>query len=1049
MQSIIPKTVGGIGDSRLYFDIIRKKCGEMLTTFLIDLSNCCTGKSFAGERKGGGNMEKRNRKAGSRYSLRDRILAQIMIVLITVTMLPYESLVVHAASTTTVKSIGSIQTEYEVDNGTSKDDIGLPSSLSVTIETVTSAEGATEETAPTVSEETVDKAVSWHGDYDGSTAGTYALTASFDDSSLSYSNMPTVHVTVKEAETEPEPTTPEVNKTEDEDGDDDEDPDQGKSEQNTADEVTEEASKPVAEDDAKEEVVKKDAKAALRNTNGEYSDEFEDFIHDDDAHVVVKDKDGHVKENHFAEPGDTVEVNYTFKELGTTGALQMWIADSFTVVPINLHTMTLDLPEEIDWSRVSPVNYPLSFRDPVSQQTFTMNATASINGNTVEFNWNADPSDDSQYGDIYKLMRLSEMGDMTISLSIYGTITEDTDKIELPGGLVIPVDNTSKIRVGKYFTPAAVESIVKNDDDLKEDTKFSVDLMVATVDPDGDYVRDANNHIVYHSDTVTFTYKNILEGNGLYEIAGVKGGTDVTYTVKETAVPSVSGYDFLNVNGTSTTLPAEHSITVDNGDVKEVSFTNNYEKRVGKIVVKKLIDGDLTADKLNPGQRAGMKFNVTKEGSSSSIASFSFDQFTHNSDGTYTYTISNLDEGNYVVTETIAAANEVPGFTRTTTYAVETGHGSADSDKAKPIVSNHHDTLVTVTNSYTQKYGDLKISKTLDKTEAPGLTDALTDGITFTVTAGGQNVDFVKTSSGAYHYVKKVVDGGTTKYVSTVDGVEYAESAVIHSVTYGDIKSSGEFTILGLPCGVEYTVTESNMKFGDHGFVRTTKVSVNGGNATSGESGKTTAVEDATHSIAFSNTYSMGVKLTIKKSIDQSGDLKSLTTAQKKAMKFSLYKKLGDTPDPLTDTLIGTKSYNDLNSSTGYTWSGLDFGDYYVVESGQEIANYNCTTTATITEYTLKPDGTAEEHTSTSTGLTAEATVGEASYNKPSVIAFKNKYMRGRGTLQIAKTLDTTGIAEDDLDSVKEAIVFSINRTAPNTATYDTFTYKDLEDAYD
>ena len=102
----------------------------------------------------------------------------------------------------------------------------------------------------------------------------------------------------------------------------------------------------------------------------------------------------------------------------------------------------------------------------------------------------------------------------------------------------------------------------------------------------------------------------------------------------------------------------------------------------------------------------------------------------------------------------------------------------------------------------------------------------------------------------------------------------------------------------------------------------------------------------------------MGVKLTIKKSIDQSGDLKSLTTAQKKAMKFSLYKKLGDTPDPLTDTLIGTKSYNDLNSSTGYTWSGLDFGDYYVVESGQEIANYNCTTTATITEYTLKPDGT-------------------------------------------------------------------------------------------
>ena len=293
------------------------------------------------------------------------------------------------------------------------------------------------------------------------------------------------------------------------------------------------------------------------------------------------------------------------------------------------------------------------------------------------------------------------------------------------------------------------------------------------------------------------------------------------------------------------------------------------------------------------------------------------------------------------------------------------------------------------------------------------------------------------------------MNGGTTKYVSTVDGTEYAESAVIHSVTYGDIKSSGEFTILGLPCGVEYTVTESNMKFGDHGFVRTTKVSVNGGNATSGESGKTTAVEDATHSIAFSNTYSMGVKLKVTKTIDPNGDLKSLTTAQKKAMKFTLYKKLGDTPDPDHDTKINpVKSYNDIGSSGYLEWSGLEFGDYYVVESGQEIADYNCTTTATIKEYTLKPDGTVEEHNSASTGLTAEANVGEAGYNNPSVIAFTNKYMRERGTLQIAKTLDTTGIAAEDLDSVKEAIVFSVKRTKPTSATYSTFTYKDLEDAY-
>ena len=78
----------------------------------------------------------------------------------------------------------------------------------------------------------------------------------------------------------------------------------------------------------------------------------------------------------------------------------------------------------------------------------------------------------------------------------------------------IPVDNTSKIRVGKSFTPKAVETIVKADGNLQRDTTFSVELMVATVDPNGDYVRDANHHIVYNPKTVTFTYEDILAGTG-------------------------------------------------------------------------------------------------------------------------------------------------------------------------------------------------------------------------------------------------------------------------------------------------------------------------------------------------------------------------------------------------------------------------------------------------------------------------------------------------------------------------------------------------------
>ena len=223
-------------------------------------------------------MEKRNRKAGHSYSLRDRILAQIMVIIVTLTMIPFDSLVAHAATTTNVKSIGSIQTEYEVDYGTSKDDIGLPSELSVILETVTSPEDATNGGTNEYSEDTVEKSVSWEGDYDGDTAGTYALTAEFDDSSLYYDDMPTVYVTVKEPETtaeEPaaeEPAADEPANEEDEEAEEEAVTEEASKEEAAKEEASEGASKPEAEDAKEEAAPKKNTKAALRNNNGSYSD---------------------------------------------------------------------------------------------------------------------------------------------------------------------------------------------------------------------------------------------------------------------------------------------------------------------------------------------------------------------------------------------------------------------------------------------------------------------------------------------------------------------------------------------------------------------------------------------------------------------------------------------------------------------------------------------------------------------------------------------------------------------------------------------------------
>ncbi len=439
-------------------------------------------------------MEKRNRKAGHSYSLRDRILAQIMVIIVTLTMIPFDSLVAHAATTTNVKSIGSIQTEYEVDNGTSKDDIGLPSELSVILETVTSAEEATNGVTNEYSEDTVEKSVSWEGDYNGDEAGTYALTAEFDDSSLYYDDMPTVYVTVREPE-----TTPDVQKTEDE-GEDDEDPDQGKSEQKTADDEV----VVVAEEDGVTEDDFRKMGLMAHDPTDLYSDELLDFVNEDEVIVEIKDKDGNPV-GEYGKPGDTIHIHYVFEEDSSSGGIQFWLADNFTDDDITLHDLTMDLPSNINWkvSEVDPVQthfFPEGHTDTEGVWIDEIGYTSIVNNNQLKFTFD-DPSfntkDHSVGGDVYQLMRISEMSDMHFYVDIYGELTEDTDTIPIPGDGDIYIDNTASIKVNKVFSSAEVKALVDNDQSLQEATVFRVQVERATKDPAHDWLRDESGHIIY------------------------------------------------------------------------------------------------------------------------------------------------------------------------------------------------------------------------------------------------------------------------------------------------------------------------------------------------------------------------------------------------------------------------------------------------------------------------------------------------------------------------------------------------------------------------
>ena len=1009
-------------------------------------------------------MEKRNRKAGHSYSLRDRILAQIMVIIVTLTMIPFDSLVAHAATTTNVKSIGSIQTEYEVDNGTSKDDIGLPSELSVILETVTSAEDSTNGVTNEYSEDTVEKSVSWEGDYDGDTAGTYALRAEFDDSSLYYDDMPTVYVTVREAETEPEPTAPEVNNTEDEDGDDDEDPDQGKSEQKTAEDevvvVAEEEG--VTEDDFR--------KAGLmdRATSGVYSDELLDFVNEDEVVVEIKDKDGH-NVGVYGKPGDTIHIHYVFEEDDSSDGIQFWLADNFTDDDITLHDLTMDLPSNINWkvSEVDPVQthfFPEGHFDPEGYYIDQSGFTSIVNNNQLKFTFD-DPSfdttDHSIGGDVYQLMRISEMPNMHFYVDIYGELTEDTDTIPIPGDGNIYIDNTASIKVNKVFSPAEVKALVDADTSLQEATVFRVKVQRATeadsANPHHDWLRDESGHIIYSEpEYVEFTYKDIKaaidEGKDAFIIEGVKADS---YTVEETAAPQIPGYYYEGGDDHRPTVndPIEADVAPPKGGVDSATITNNYFKKVGDIVVTKEITGDLDPSKLTPNQRAGIKFTVTTDGENpETVAEFTYDDFYQSG----SKTIEDLPEGTYIVTETVTT--EVPGFTRDpAVYRV--GTDTEPVAVAKPEVVNGGSETVTVTNNYNQEYAPLKIAKNVDKTGAPHLPWDSIKAIAFTVKdAGGNLVNFVKTASGQYHYVKEVQEGGTTKYVSTVDPTqEYTAADLITSLTFEDLAGahtdddtniSGEITILGLPCGVQYTVSESGMKF--TGFARTTSVSVDGGsytnvpNSDNNPSGKSTVLNDnKNHSVSFKNVYTVGGKLTVKKHFNPN----NIATAEKNQVTFTLYKKVGDTPNTLTDTKIQEIKYSAF-SNGAYTFSNLEFGDYYVVETNQDVPNYNDATTYFVEEYTINDQGQAVKTrtpaTGTSSGTTAEAEVGNASMNNPSVIDFTNTYTREAGSLQITKTLDDTNLTAEEKAEVAQKLSFAVKR---GTTSIGSFTYKQLMDA--
>ena len=965
-------------------------------------------------------MEKRNRKAGSRYSLRDRILAQIMIVLVTVTMLPYESLVVHAASTTTVKSIGSIQTEYEVDNGTSKDDIGLPSSLSVTIETVTSAEGATEETAPAVSEETVDKSVSWHGDYDGSTAGTYALTASFDDSSLSYSNMPTVHVTVKEAETEPEPTTPEVNKTEDEDGDDDEDPDQGKSEEIAPEEETTPEENADEEETEEVESAKKDALKSPQppeTVTGRERTNLADFAPDNMSATITHPDGSAITEPLHAGDLFNLKLEFHEKEEGiqfSMDTLRYKLPNGAKAVPPLYGDSTVSVIVTDEATGTDKRLY-LTTRFRIEQSD-----DPSV-PDVIVYEWNHEPEES------YDALCIAENARLTIGLQMM--VNGEGDDFEFDDDTLIPVDLTVGINVIK-------ENQINGDHVLTAAEKEK--MVFAIFDSNGARAKDKDGNVIPE-----FTYADMVDQGNNQAKKEFKGLVKGTYTVRETSTLEIPDYTLSSSSVTEVTdsIPAS--------DERTFHLKNIYVQDSGKLVLKKnFANGSaLNSTNMTAAQRKKITFTVTGPNNYRHV--YTYDDI-YNADGALT--LSELPVGTYHVVE---SADNVDGYECTSaTYSFTVdgqnrGTGNIGGDIA---VEKDKNSEALFTNNYRQKKGALKLTKEFD---GDGVTDALKNNVTFTITGPNnysRTVTYAEIASGSITIsnlpvgtytikengvasgngtkVETFIDGGTTasttlqttasvtdgetaqttyknvytkvgslKIIKKVTGDKnyknfrekkskatvtitgpngYTKTVTINSTNFGT-GADGVYTINNLPIG-NYTVTEGgNADFTNFTRVTTYDGDVSGtGTSTPGTS-KVKFGETA--EITVNNDYSQD-KGTIKIKKIVTGDIASVAA----------FKAKFTDPNTVLFTISnGTNSYSvkvsDLNENGEYSIDVPVGNNYTVEEIHADLADYIRTTT-------VRLDGNSN------TNKTSPFSVAKDSQHEAE---FTNNYVNS-GKLKITKS---------------------------------------------
>lgn len=342
----------------------------------------------------------------------------------------------------------------------------------------------------------------------------------------------------------------------------------------------------------------------------------------------------------------------------------------------------------------------------------------------------------------------------------------------------------------------------------------------------------------------------------------------------------------------------------------------NSKTNSGTLKITKSFEGD----QLDDDQKKGIVFTVTNPATNESV-SRTYDEF--DADGSWT--LSNIEEGLYVVTEKNAA---VKGYDVETTYSVkapETTPASTKADNATVKVVANDTSTVAVTNNYTKGDTPAKITFGVQK-KIEGADDS-SETFTFVLKKGNDTIQ-----------TKEITGKGTVQF----DTIKYNQAGtytytVSETSTAPKADANGEWTYDNSKhdVTVEVTYDQSEKAF---------------------KIGNVTGLSD--NNVVITNTYTKkekpattDVTLNVQKQVKVSADSYA---APAKDFTFELYKATADgkidgdkSIDSVTitgkkanagdTTVIGSASFNEL--------TGLHVGEhYYIIKEvvDKDSDNWKC-----------------------------------------------------------------------------------------------------------